>query len=183
MNATRVNTIGVLLQNLRTTFNERLKVIEDILDAQTNDVASESGGFAEVIEGLEARIRQLETAAPVNVWASPPIGLEVLNKAVTAAAPIVNVSKVAAEEVEAQEEEEEVEEEVEVEEDAQEEEAEPDFEEADAVSLTPFTHRGREYYRDPDNTVYTVDADGELMDDPIGTWDEARQKILKLATA
>jgi hypothetical protein len=177
MNATRVNTIGVLLQNLRTTFNERLKVIEDILDAQTNDVASESGGFAEVIEGLEARIRQLETAAPVNVWASPPIGLEVLNKAATAAAPIVNVSKVAAEEVEAQEEE------VEEEEDVQEEEAEPDFEEPDAVSLTPFTHRGREYYRDPDNTVYTVDADGELMDDPIGTWDEARQKILKLATA
>jgi hypothetical protein len=182
MNATRVNTIGVLLQNLRTTFNERLKVIEDILDAQTNDVASESGGFAEVIEGLEARIRQLETAAPVNVWASPPIGLEVLNKAVTAAAPIVNVSKVAAEEVEAQEEEVEEEEDAQ-EEDVQEEEAEPDFEEPDAVSLTPFTHRGREYYRDPDNTVYTVDADGELMDDPIGTWDEARQKILKLATA
>ena len=178
MNATRVNTIGVLLQNLRTTFNERLKVIEDILDAQTNDVASESGGFTEVIEGLEARIRQLETAAPVNVWASPPIGLEVLNKpepksvSVPAAVPIVNVSKVAAEEeVEVQEEEVQ-----------EEEEAEPDFEETDAVSLTPFTHRGREYYRDPDNTVYTVDADGELMDDPIGTWDEARQKILKLAS-
>jgi len=178
MNATRVNTIGVLLQNLRTTFNERLKVIEDILDAQTNDVASESGGFTEVIEGLEARIRQLETAAPVNVWASPPIGLEVLNKAVTAAVPIVNVSKVAAQEEEVEEEvEEEEEEEVQ-----EEEEAEPDFEEPDAVSLTPFTHRGREYYRDPDNTVYTVDADGELMDDPIGTWDEARQKILKLVT-
>ena len=177
MNATRVNTIGVLLQNLRTTFNERLKVIEDILDAQTNDVASDNGGFTEVIEGLEARIRQLETAAPVNVWASPPIGLEVLNKpepksvSVPAAVPIVNVSKVEAEE-------EEVEEEVEVEEEA---EAEPDFEEPDAVSLTPFTYRGREYYRDPDNTVYTVDADGELMDDPIGTWDESRQKILKLA--
>ena len=163
MNATRANTIGVLLQNLRTTFNERLKIIEDILDSQTNDVASESGGFAEVIEGLEARIRQLESAAPVNVWASPPIGLEVLSKpepkSVTVApapAPVVPVSKA---EAEAEEEEEE-----------------------EAVSLTPFTYGSREFYRDPDNNVYGLDADGELMDDPIGTWDEARQKILKLAS-
>jgi hypothetical protein len=176
MNATRANTIGVLLQNLRTTFNERLKIIEDILDSQTNDVASESGGFAEVIEGLEARIRQLESAAPVNVWASPPIGLEVLSKPepksvtlVPTSAPVVTVSK--AEEAEAEPE-------AEAEAEAEEEEEE----EEEAVSLTPFSFRGRDFYRDPDNNVYALDADGELMDDPIGTWDEARQRILKLAS-
>ena len=71
-------------------------------------------------------------------------------------------------------------EEVEVEEEVEEED------DAGTVSLKAFTVRGRDgqdrdYYRDPDNLVYALDADGELIDDPIGRWDEARQKILKLA--
>lgn len=178
MNADRVNTISILLQSLRVTFTERLKIIEDILDSQVNDAVTENvSNFSDQIEALEARIRQLESDKKDAVWASPPIGLEIKTtpepKSVTVPSSlppmqVVKVSKV------------EEEEEVEVEEEVEEED------DAGTVSLKAFTVRGRDgqdrdYYRDPDNLVYALDADGELIDDPIGRWDEARQKILKLA--
>lgn len=181
MNADRVNTISILLQSLRVTFTERLKIIEDILDSQVNDAVTENvSNFSDQIEALETRIRQLESDKKDAVWASPPIGLEIKTtpepKSVTvpSAAPPTQVVKVSKVEEEVEEEEEE------------EPEPEAEADEEDAVSLKPFTVRGRdgqdrEYYRDPDNLVYALDADGELIDDPIGRWDEARQKILKLA--
>ena len=85
-------------------------------------------------------------------------------------------------------EEEEEEEEVEGEEEAEgeEEEAEgeeEEEEEEDAVELDEFEYKGVTYFKDSENQVYQVDADGDLDDTPIGVWSEEKGKILKYAKA
>ena len=79
-----------------------------------------------------------------------------------------------------EEEEMEVEEEVEEEEEeeAEEEEEEEEEEEGEAVELEEFQFKNTTYYRDGQNQVYGLDADGELKEEPIGTWDVARQRVL-----
>ena len=91
------------------------------------------------------------------------------------------------EEVEVEEEEEvevEVEEEAEEEAEEAEEEAEEAEEEAEeALELEGFEYKGVNYFRDTENQVYQVDADGDLDDSPIGIWSEEKQKVLKYAKA
>jgi hypothetical protein len=65
------------------------------------------------------------------------------------------------------------------EEDAEEEEEE---EEGEAMELTEFQYKDQTYYRDADNQVYEKDEDGDLNDNPIGVWNEAKQKVLKYKT-
>jgi hypothetical protein len=96
-----------------------------------------------------------------------------------------------------EEEEEEVEEEV-VEEEAEEEAEEEGLEETDVeeeeeeevveeeaeedaeaeVELEEFEYKGSTYYRDGEGNVYMADEDGELMEEPIGMWNEAKQRII-----
>lgn len=87
-----------------------------------------------------------------------------------------------AEEVEAEAEAEEVEaeaaEEEEVEAEAEEEEEEEEAAEEEEVELEEFEYKGSTYYRDPENNVFMTDEDGELVQDPIGTWSEVKQKII-----
>jgi len=80
------------------------------------------------------------------------------------------------EEAEADEEADEAEE---ADEEAEEEAEEADeAEEAEEVELEEFEYKGSTYYRDPENNVFMTDEDGELVQDPIGTWNEAKQKII-----
>ena len=74
--------------------------------------------------------------------------------------------------------EEEVEEEEEEEEEEEAEEEEEEEEEGEAVELEEFQFKNTTYYRDGQNQVYGLDADGELKEEPIGTWDVARQRVL-----
>jgi hypothetical protein len=69
------------------------------------------------------------------------------------------------------------EEEVEVAEEEAEEEVEEEAEEEAEVQLEEFEYKGSTYYRDGDNNVYMADEDGELVDEPIGVWNEAKQRI------
>jgi hypothetical protein len=85
----------------------------------------------------------------------------------------VEVEEEVEEEVEA-EVEEEIEEEVEEEVEA---EAEAEAEE-EAVELEEFEYKGSTYYRDGENNVFMTDEDGELLDTPIGTWNEVKQRIV-----
>jgi hypothetical protein len=207
MSESRNNAVRILLQNLRATLNERLAVINELLEtgADMNSVPPTDGlcCCSDRIESLESRIRELEGQKDsVRVWAVPPIGLTVEGKHSTASLgqkeitiaannmPTINVSKIdaPAEEDEAelaeaeQADAEEAEaEEVEAEE-AEDDQAEEEEGEEVEVGLTEFTYRGRTFYRDPDNYVYPVDADGEIMDDPVGTWDETRQRVVRLPT-
>ena len=62
-------------------------------------------------------------------------------------------------------------------------EAEDADEEEQALELTEFEYKGVTYFKDPENQVYQVDADGDLDDSPIGIWSEEKNKVLKYATA
>ena len=46
--------------------------------------------------------------------------------------------------------------------------------------LTEFEYKGMVLYRDGDNKVYQMDEEGELVDTPIGVWNEAKQKVLRI---
>ena len=76
-------------------------------------------------------------------------------------------------------EEEEVQEEQE-EEEAEEEEEE---EEEEAVEYEEIEYKGVTYYKDSENQVYVLDADGDLDDTPVGVWNEEKKKVLKYAKA
>jgi hypothetical protein len=56
-------------------------------------------------------------------------------------------------------------------------------EEEQALELTEFEYKGVTYFRDSENQVYQVDADGDLDDSPVGIWNEEKQKVLKYAKA
>jgi len=81
------------------------------------------------------------------------------------------------EEQEVVEEEEEVEEEEVVEEEQEEQEEQEVVEEQE---LTEFEYKGMILYRDGENKVYQMDEDGELVDTPIGVWNETKQKVLRI---
>lgn len=52
-----------------------------------------------------------------------------------------------------------------------------DEEEEEAAELTPFKYKGKDYYMDADCNVYTVDEEGELIEDPVGIYDEKTRRI------
>jgi hypothetical protein len=45
-------------------------------------------------------------------------------------------------------------------------------------TLEEFMYKERTFYKDPENKVYMMDADGDLVEEPIGSWDEARKRVL-----
>ena len=90
--------------------------------------------------------------------------------------PSSGTSSSSASAAEADDEEEEEEEEEEVEE--EEEEVEEETQELDE-----FEYKGVTYFKDSENQVYQVGADGDLDDTPIGVWSEEKSKILKYAKA
>jgi hypothetical protein len=55
-------------------------------------------------------------------------------------------------------------------------EEDADAEESDLVE---FEYKGVTYYRDSENQVYELNNEGELNEDPIGVWNEQKQKVQK----
>jgi hypothetical protein len=76
------------------------------------------------------------------------------------------------------EEETEEAEEGETEEVVEEETEEAEEEEGEALELEEFEYKGSTYYRDPENNVYMMDEEGELVDEPIGVWSEVKKRIV-----
>jgi len=63
-------------------------------------------------------------------------------------------------------------------------EAEEEAEEAqEAEELEEFEYKGSTYYRDSENNVFMTDSDGELVDQPIGTWNSLKLRIIMTKTA
>ncbi len=54
---------------------------------------------------------------------------------------------------------------------------EAEEEEEEESELTPFKYKGKDYYMDGDCNVYTVDEEGELIEDPVGIYDEKTRRI------
>lgn len=53
----------------------------------------------------------------------------------------------------------------------------------EALELEEFEYKGVTYFKDTENQVYQVGADGDLDDTPIGVWNAEKQKVLKYAKA
>ena len=81
---------------------------------------------------------------------------------------------------EEQEEEEQEEEQVEEEQEEQEEEEEQEQEEEEEEALIEFEYKGMVLYRDGENKVYQIDDEGELVDTPIGIWNDVKQKVIAI---
>ncbi len=79
-----------------------------------------------------------------------------------------------------QEEEEEQEED---EQEEQEEEEQEEEEQEEAVEYEEIEYKGVTYYKDSENQVYVLDADGDLDDTPVGVWNEEKKTVLKYAKA
>ena len=75
------------------------------------------------------------------------------------------------------------EEEAEEAEEAEEEEEVQEEEEEEAVEYEEIEYKGVTYYKDSENQVYVLDADGDLDDTPVGVWNEEKKKVLKYAKA
>ena len=76
---------------------------------------------------------------------------------------------------EGQVEEEQEEEQVEEQEEEQEQE-----EEEEEEALIEFEYKGMVLYRDGENKVYQIDDEGELVDTPIGIWNDVKQKVIAI---
>jgi hypothetical protein len=61
-----------------------------------------------------------------------------------------------------------------------EEEKEEEIEQEIEQELTEFEYKGMLLYRNGENKVYQMDEDGELVDTPIGIWNEAKQKVQRI---
>ena len=84
------------------------------------------------------------------------------------------------EQVEEQEEEQVEEQEEEQEEEQVEEQEEEQVEEQEEEALIEFEYKGMVLYRDAENKVYQIDDEGELVDTPIGIWNEVKQKVVAI---
>lgn len=80
-------------------------------------------------------------------------------------------------------EEEDVEEDDAEEAEGTEDEDEDEDEAEEALELEEFEYKGATYFKDTENQVYQVGADGDLDDTPIGVWNAEKQKVLKYAKA
>jgi len=197
-------SIRDLFYGLEMSIRERFRVIEDIL--RTRSQEGNEAALLQRIEALEARVEALSVAEEL-LPKSPMKGLEVVQKAPVASvpAPVVTpsaapavvtpaaapaatpvVQKTVAQPV-AQKVTPVVEAEVEIDlvsEIAPESEAEAEpeedvaEEEAAEVELEEFEYKGATYYRDPDNNVFATDDDGELVEEPFGTWNPVKQRIV-----
>ena len=62
----------------------------------------------------------------------------------------------------------------------QEEEQEQEEEEEEEEALIEFEYKGMVLYRDGENKVYQIDDEGELVDTPIGIWNDVKQKVIAI---
>ena len=79
---------------------------------------------------------------------------------------------------EEQEEEEQEEEEQEEQEDDADEENDGPEDDAEEEELTEFEYKGNTFYRDSNNNVFMTDEDGDLVEEPIGSWNPEKNRIV-----
>ena len=176
-----------MFSNLEATIRDRLKVIEKVLNVGQAPVDGVIAAMQEKLNRLHVTVEGLRTQVNASVSLIPPHplqGIEVIPKrevvlpaqALVVAPVVAPVSLVpeplsvadrlllntdarkALEEEEGDIEEEE--------------------EEEEELQLEEFEYKGATYYRDPDSNVYMTDEDGELVQEAIGTWNAAKQRIL-----
>ena len=127
------------------------------------------------VSTVRSKILLVEASHTASVPVAEEVQQEIARREAAAAPELAEAE--AAEVDEHEEEEEEVEEEEVEEEEVEEEEEEQELE----LESFVYKRNGKTYYKDPDNNVYQDDEDGNLIDSPIGVWNETTQRIHPLA--
>ena len=102
-------------------------------------------------------------SAPVTVTVSAPVTTPVTTSA-PGSSPVLNID-VESDDVVVEDEVEAV------------EEVEEEAEEADGEETEEFEFKGKTYYRDSSGLVYGLDEAGELIENPLGRWIEAKNSV------
>lgn len=152
----RIERLETLLRNHFTgenTTNVRDSMLEERITALEEQLASTT-----------AELEELKQSKQSEVQPQPSIYEDVVDN------EEVDVDEEVIEEHEVLEEEEIVQEEEVVEEEVVEEEVVEEEEEAQELELEEIEYKGRTYYVDGDKNVYTTDDEGDVVSEPIGTW-------------
>ena len=165
--------IRELFRGLETTLHERLSLIEQVLNTvEKPKVPLYDNEFVQRIERLEASLRN--TSKPVDYESRIQTLEEELSSALLEIAQLKNESRMVQVTHSNPFAEEMLDAEPEPEEEEVEPEAEPEEEEEEGLELEEFEYKGRTFYKDPSNNVYTTDGDGEVILEPVGVWNGKR---------
>ena len=176
-NCSACESMGAQLQ----TLEERIRKLEGgqpqlaVPAVAVPSAASDGcGKWFDALRDLEINLPEKMATVPVSLSTSHAASHAVSHAVSDAVSPVKMVTPLLEKEEEVEEEAEEVEEEAE--EEAEEEEAEE--EEEEGVEMEELTFKGKTYYKDPENNIYLPTDDGGYSDDPIGTWDVSRSRVL-----
>jgi len=139
---------------------------EEVVEAEEVVAAEEAVAAEEVVAAEEAPVEAAIPKGQMLITQFAPMAAEV-NEIVNALSTISLMPKAAITPASEEEEEASLPEGSVAEEEEEEEEAE----------LTPFKYKGKDYYMDGDCNVYALDEDGELIEDPVGIYDEKTRRI------
>jgi len=148
----------------------------EMLLESVNSITNTVNRLYSEVATVRESVKVLEASHTASAPIAEEVQQEIANREAVSAPELAEAE--AAEVEEQEEEEEEIEEEEEVEEEVEEEEEE-EVEEEQELELESFVYKrnGKTYYRDPENNVYQDDEDGNLIDTPIGVWNEITQRI------
>jgi hypothetical protein len=155
----------------------------DMMIDSMNTLTQTVNRLSHDISSVRDTVKVLQASHTATIPGRDEVEQEIAHREVTGALELAEAEGAESEKEDVEEEEEEEEEEVE--EEVEEEEVEEDVEEEEEqeLELESFIYKrnGKTYYRDPDNNVYQDDEDGNLIDTPVGVWNETTQRIHPLA--
>ena len=187
-------SIREIIRETRASINARLDMLEMILQNGKPSVSSNPVDLSRIefmLSSLSSKINSIENKLNEQKQEELPsiiiddVVKQVIinndNQSIHDEQEVFEESQMEEEEEKKNEEQQEQEEEKEKEEEEEEEEEEEIVEEEVVEQeLTEFEYKGMVLYRDGENKVYQMDEDGELVDTPIGVWNEAKQKVLRI---
>ncbi len=161
-------------------------IVNDKVRELTVLIEQRVGAFEKM---LEAKLSEIATPLPVTATVSVPSDIKKIANAVMSSVDKIEEKlnefeakvSVVEEPIPVPEntvvEEEEVTKEEAVEEEEAEEEEEEEVQDEEADELIEFPYKGKTYYMDSECNVYKLDENGDLVEDPIGIYNETTRKI------
>ena len=181
---TRLDMLEMLIQNSKPQHQNQsnpvdLSNIENMLNLLTSKINSIEDKVNNIIHSKDEELPSIILNDNVAEEKKVVVCKKVEEVVEEKQEVIEEEEEVEEEEVEEQEVVEEEQEEQEVVEEEQ-EVVEEEQEVVEEQELTEFEYKGMILYRDGENKVYQMDEDGELVDTPIGVWNETKQKVLRI---
>jgi hypothetical protein len=172
-------SIREIIRETRASINARLDMLEMIIQNGKQSVSSKPVDLSRIefmLSSLSSKINSIENK--MNEQKQEELPSIIIDDAVKQVK--INYDNQSYHDEQEVFEESQMEEEEKKEEEVEEEKEEEEEEVVEQQELTEFEYKGMVLYRDGENKVYQMDEDGELVDTPIGVWNEAKQKVLRI---